>query len=79
MTFESLVRLHKAEPFLPFKLSLADGSEVSITHPECLAYHPKGARMITIAQSDGGFKMVDLLLVAAAEVGNGKPRRKDKP
>jgi hypothetical protein len=78
MTFESLVHLHKAKPYVPFRLALADGQEVDVTHPECVAYNPKGARMITVALPDGGFKLIDLLLVVTAEPINGRIRRRPR-
>ena len=64
-------------PFQPFRLQLADGTVVQVTHPECVAFHPRSPRNIVIATPTGGFKTVDLLLVAALHVGNG--RRKSDP
>ncbi|MEE9295814.1 MAG: hypothetical protein V3W34_12755 [Phycisphaerae bacterium] len=48
MTAEQLRRVHRAEPFCPYKLLLTDGT----------------------------FHIIDLLLVAAIEVGNGSPSRR---
>lgn len=78
MTFQALVHLHKTQPFIPFRLSLADGQTVDVTHPECVAYNPQGARMFTVALRDGGFKMIDLLLVVSAEPVNGHVRRRTR-
>ena len=68
----------KAVPFEPFRLQLADGTVVDVSHPECVAFHPKDPRTIHIALPDGGFKKIDLLLVAALHVGNGKRMRSRK-
>lgn len=73
MTIEQLREVHGATPFRPFRLQLADGDEVQVLHPECLSYFGKG-RTIAVAISDEVVKIIDLLLVAAIEVGDGKQR-----
>ncbi len=76
MTIEPLRDALQAKPFQAFRLQLGDGTRVDITHPECVALHPRSARTILVALPDGGFKAVDLLLVAALHVGNRNKRRK---
>jgi hypothetical protein len=71
MTVEQLRRTHRAQPFEPFTLCLADGRQLPVNHPEFLALSPTG-RTISVAQSDGAFNIVDLLLVTSIHVGNGQ-------
>lgn len=40
MRAEELNRLHKAQPFRPFRIHLADGRHLDVVHPEFLAYTP---------------------------------------
>ncbi|MEE9295489.1 MAG: hypothetical protein V3W34_11080 [Phycisphaerae bacterium] len=76
MTIEQLREIHQARPFAPFRLQLADGNEVEVSHPETLAFHPKNPRSIAVALPNGAVKVIDLLLVTAAHIGYTKPRRK---
>ncbi len=73
MTSEQLRKVHQARPFRRFTLRLADGSRLEVPHPEFLWLHPRG-RTAVVATPDDAFEIVDVLLIAAIEVGNGKPR-----
>jgi len=75
MTLEQLRDVHQARPFRPFTLELANGGEVHVPHPEFLSYFPRG-RTIAVAISEDVIKIVDIMLVAAIQVGNDKARRK---
>ena len=72
MTIEQLREVHRAQPFKPFVLELADGNQVSVSHPEILWINPKNPRTVIVAMPDGGFKIIDLLLVATIHVKNGR-------
>jgi hypothetical protein len=77
MTTEQLDAVHKALPFQPFTLYLADGTKNDVTHPELMWRTPGGR---TIIVSGGGEQMtiIDLLLVMKISKGhatNGKRRR----
>ncbi|NOT00046.1 MAG: hypothetical protein HOP29_05415 [Phycisphaerales bacterium] len=79
MTIEPLREALSERPFRPFKLQLGDGTEVAVSHPECVAFHPKSLRTILVAMPDGGYKAIDLFLVAALHKPNGRtspPRRR---
>ena len=78
MTIDQLREIPQARPFKPFVLQLSDGSEVKVSHPECLAFHPKGNRTAIVALPNDGFKAIDVMLIAAIHVGNGKERRNKK-
>ena len=66
----------QGRPFLGFRLQLTDGTRMDITHPECLAFHPKSPLTRLIALSDGGLKALDLLLVTTLHVDNRTQQRK---
>ncbi len=74
MTVEQLRRVHEARPFRPFTLQLADGDRIRVPHPEFLWLMPSG-RTLHVALAGDDFKIVDLLLVTAIEVGNGSKSR----
>ncbi len=71
MTVEQIRRVHQARPFRPFTLKLADGSKVRVPHQESMWIHPSG-RTIYVALTGDDFQIIDLLLVAAIEVSNGR-------
>jgi hypothetical protein len=76
MTIEQLRKLHRAQPFQPFDIHLADGRHLEVIHPECLAISPPG-RTVGVAVSDGTIEIVDLLLVASLKPHtNGHSRRR---
>lgn len=75
MTIEPLRDALDARPFQPFRLQLADGTHVDVSHAECVAFHPKSVRTIIVAMPDSGFKMIDLSLVTALHVGTGIKKR----
>ena len=77
MTTEQLRKIHQARPFKPFRVHLADGRQLDVSHPEFLAHSPTG-RTIMIANPDESFEVVDLLLVVSLEVGNGKLKRRSR-
>jgi len=61
-------------------MHLADGREIPVRHREFVMALPTG-RTVIVAQPDGSFNVIDLLLVTDLEFksipgGNGKGRRK---
>lgn len=75
MNIEKLKEIHKAQSFQPFRMHIADGGVIDVTHPESLAYSPKG-RTVVVVFPDDTSQWIDLLLVSRIEVGNGRSRRK---
>jgi hypothetical protein len=67
MTTEKLREVHRAQPFQPFTLHLADGRSLHVPHPEWFWMHPKGGRIAVVVR-DRSFDLVDLLLVSSVEV-----------
>ena len=78
MTIEQLREVHQARPFRPFRLQLADGQEVKVPQPEFLWFHPRGGRTVFVAGTGDNVKIIDLLLVAAIEIGNKRARKRRK-
>lgn len=79
MTIDQLRKRHRALPFQPFRIHLADGRELDVPHPEMLAVMPPGRRLV-VATGNEDYEVFDLLLVTSLEVvhGRGKrPREKD--
>jgi hypothetical protein len=69
MTVEQLRGTHKAQPFVPFTLHLADGRSYRIEHPDFLSSHPQGRTIIVYKPGDtGDLEILDLLLVVGIEV-----------
>ena len=77
MTVERLREVHRAEPFRPFTLHLADGGRVRVSHPESLAYSPTG-RTVVVVTPDDTTQFIDLLLVSRIEI-DGDRRRSRRP
>jgi len=74
MTAKQLREVHQAKPFRPFKLQIADGNEIEVRHPGLMMMTP-GGRTVVVAISDDAVKIIDLMLVASIEVGNGRAKK----
>ncbi len=75
MTIEQLDTIHKAQPFKPFTVHLADGAKHYVPHPELL-WHPPGGRTIFVSEGGEKVAIIDLLLVTKITHGNGARRRR---
>lgn len=64
MTVEQLRKMHRAQPFQPFDIYLADGRVLPVDHPEIVAVPPPG-RTIGVGCADGTIEVIDLLLVTS--------------
>ena len=71
MTIDQLREMHGAEPFNPFTLHLADGRHFHVSHPEFIMQSKRG-RTVHVANADGSFEIIDLMLVASIEATNGE-------
>ncbi len=69
---EQLSKAHRAQPFCPFTLHMADGRSLRVAHPENLAYNPPGRTAVLALPSDD-HEIIDLLLVTSMTVGAGEP------
>ncbi len=70
-----LHEIHKAVPFLPFDIVMADGTRYHVPHPEHLAYVP-GSRMCVVFTNKHVARHLDLLLMTALEVSEPRTRRR---
>jgi hypothetical protein len=75
MTVERLPRVLSTRPLQRFSLQLADRTRVPVPHPDSVLPHPTTGRTVAVADRDGTFRIVDLLLITAIHVGNGRTRR----
>lgn len=81
MTTDKIKELLTAKPFKPFKIHVADGEVLNVSHPE-LMWIPPGGRTIFVCRGpreEDGMAIVDLLLVTQLTManGNGSRRRKE--
>jgi hypothetical protein len=67
MTIEQLRSIHGARPFRAFNIRTADGREIRVAHPDCLAMSQTG-RTVVIVNPDDSLSMVDMLLVTELKV-----------
>jgi hypothetical protein len=75
MTTDQLRAAHKARPFIPFTVHLADGTSVHVPHPEVL-FQTQGGRTIFINTGGEEVSIIDLLLVTKLTFGNGRSKRR---
>jgi hypothetical protein len=69
MTIDAIKEAVHAEPFRPFKLRLAGRPTISVSHPDYIAFGPKG-RTVVVYREDDTFKILDTLLIAEIERSN---------
>ncbi len=77
MQIKEMQKVYRAQPFQPFIIHMADGRGIRVDHPEFMALSPAG-RAAVVFDKDGGFEIIDLLLITALEVKNGKSSTKRK-
>ena len=77
MTVDQVRNLHRAKPFRPFTIHVADGTSVEVTHPENML-QSQGGRTIVVNTQGEEMAIVDLLLVTQLTFkhGNGSPPRR---
>jgi hypothetical protein len=75
MTTAQLDTIAKAQPFKPFTLHLADGTQHHVSHPE-LIWRTQGGRTVFVNLGGESVAIIDLLLVTKITTGNGARRRK---
>jgi len=74
MTIPQLRAAHKAVPFQPFILQMADGRAFSAPHPDFLSLSPTG-RTVILSQEDENFSILGLLRMTAIENTPKSPGR----
>ena len=72
VTIEQLRTTHRATPFQPFTIRMADGRQFLIPHPDFLSMSPAG-RTAVVYHADGSASIVDLLLMTELELSPPSP------
>ncbi len=72
MTGEQLIKHLKANPFIPFRIHVADGRVIPIDHPEFVLCIPGHRTFVVADLRDGTYDTLDLLLVTSIQT---KPSR----
>lgn len=67
MTVQQLRNAHRATPFRPFTIRMADGRSFHVPHPDFLSMSPTG-RTVIVYQDDEEFSILDLLLMTEIEM-----------
>jgi hypothetical protein len=67
MTIEPLRRAHRAAPFQPFTVRMADGRQFHIPQPDFLSMSPSG-RAAVVFHDDGSASILGLLLMTKLEL-----------
>lgn len=75
MTIDKLREMHRARPFNPLILHLADGRHIHVSHPEFMMQSKRG-RTVYVANADGSHEIIDVMLVVSIESKNGEPAPK---
>ena len=73
MTVEQLIQVQRAQPFHAYRIHLADGRHLDVSHPDFVARSPSG-RTAIVYKADETFEIIDLLLVSSLEIVDGKGR-----
>lgn len=69
MTIQQLRAAHRATPFRPFTIHMADGRCLHVPHPDFLSMSPTG-RTVIVYQEDDAFSICDLLLMTELEISS---------
>lgn len=72
MTIERLRQAHKAEPFRPFTLSLADGRRGRVPSRENLWIPPRADRTFAVGSGEDDMSIHDSLLVISIDYGRAR-------
>lgn len=67
MTIQQLRAAHRAAPFRPFSIHMADGRVFPVPHPDFLSMSPSG-RTVIVYQEGEDFSILDLLLMTEIEM-----------
>lgn len=75
MTVHQSRAAHKAVPFQPFTVRMADGRSFHVPHADFMFMSPTGRTVIIVDQNQGeDFSILDLLLMTEIEHSSGTPR-----
>jgi hypothetical protein len=72
MTIQQLRAAHRATPFRPFTIHMADDRTFHVPHPDFLSMSQTG-RTVIIYQQDDEFSILDLLLMTEIQMTRNTP------
>jgi len=67
MMLEQIRTAHRAAPFRPFTLRMADGQTFPVRHPDFLFLGPD-RRTVFVANDDGSVNILDVLLMTEIDL-----------
>jgi len=67
MNIEQIKDIHRRQPFNRYEIHLADGCSIKVPHSEYAFFFPQGRHMLVV-KSNGGFHLIDTMLVCDVEV-----------
>jgi hypothetical protein len=73
MTVQQLRAAHRATPFQPFTVHMADGRSFHVPHPDFLSMSPTG-RTVIIYQDNDEFNILYLLVMTEIETHSSPTR-----
>jgi len=76
MTVEKIKQLCDAEPLREFIIHFPDGRELSVHHPDFVAFSPSG-RLIVLVHEDDSESVIDPMLISDVTI-KGRARRPAK-
>jgi hypothetical protein len=65
MKIDELKKAKDQRPFQPFRIRMADGREIEITHPDAVAWDPQTPRIAVCVIPGGGWEVVDVGLITS--------------
>ncbi len=72
---EQIRKAHRAQPFVPFVLHLANGREILVREREFMLFPPR-SRTIAVYVTDDACSIIDPLLVTGLEFRSGAKKRR---
>lgn len=75
MSLGQLRNIHRAQPFQPFMIRMADGRAFLVKHPDYLSHSPSG-RTVIVHHEDDSYSILDVLLMTELEVVSPIPTRR---
>jgi hypothetical protein len=64
MRLEELRRVKNQRPFRPYRIRMADGREIAITHPDAVAWENEHSRVV-LALSGGEHHWIEAVLITS--------------
>jgi hypothetical protein len=78
MTIDQLRKAIHPGTFNPFTIHLADGTKMRVDHPEWVYVAPRAERTFVLADKDGSYSVIDLLLVTRLEFSTAASERRGR-